>query len=109
MAGYRYNSLTPYYFHSHSKQDSIRSFSSLPVTGPLAGLTVAANGALKSPQQSVNGVGLRWDFTKSAAFKIQVDHVVPKDGTGEFAHPSPTYVSVHGPVNVYAAGIDFVF
>lgn len=106
MFGYRYQTLTPFYLHASTHQDTPRSFASQPTTGALAGLTAATNGVIRSGQQVTDAIGLRWDFARSAAFKFQIDHVTPKDGPGGFIHATPAF---KGAVNVYAAGIDFVF
>jgi hypothetical protein len=65
MLGYRVGKFVPYYVHGNAKQDSIRSFSGLPTTGPLAPLSAGVNGAIKAGLQSTNAVGVRWDFYKS--------------------------------------------
>jgi hypothetical protein len=106
MLGYRHGKITPYYYYGNIKQDSPRSYAGLPTTGPLAPLTAAVNGVAKAALQSTNGIGVRWDFHKSAALKVQIDRVKPKDGAGAFINAKPGFT---GPVNVYAAGIDFVF
>jgi hypothetical protein len=108
MFGYRMGNFTPYFDHSTVSQNSIRSFSQLPTnaTGTLAALVAGANGAIKTGLQTTNTVGLRWDFSKSAAFKIQADRVTPRNGAGSFLKAVPGFT---GPVMVYAAGIDFVF
>jgi hypothetical protein len=106
MLGYRMGKFTPYYNHATVAQQSPRSFDEMPVTGPLAGLTAAANSVIKTGLQTTDTFGLRWDFAKSAALKVQVDRVAPRDGPGSFAKPQPGFT---GPVTVYAAGIDFVF
>jgi len=107
MGGYRMGKFLPYVMYGDVKQDSIRSFASLPTTGPLAGLTAAANGAIQAGLQSTTAIGVRWDFYKSAAFKFQIDHISTRDGTGYFANATPALAGKS--VNVYAAGIDFVF
>lgn len=106
MFGYRMGKVTPYYYYGNIKQDTERTYAGLPTTGPLAALTAGVNGVVKSALQSTNAVGVRWDFHKSAALKVQVDHVSPRDGAGAFINPKPGF---KGPVNVYAVGIDFVF
>lgn len=106
MFGYRFGKITPYYYYGNIKQDDPRTYAGLPTSGPLAGLTAAVNGVAKSALQSTNAVGVRWDFHKSAALKVQVDHVKPRDGAGAFVNAKPGFT---GPVNVYAVGIDFVF
>ena len=106
MLGYRYGKVTPYYYYGNIKQDVPRTYAGLPTTGPLAGLTAAVNSVSKAALQSTNALGVRWDFSKSAALKVQVDRVKPKDGAGAFINPKPGFA---GPVNVYALGVDFVF
>jgi hypothetical protein len=106
MLGYRYGKFTPYYMYGDVKQDSIRNFSSLPATGPLAALSAGTNAIVKAGLQSSNAIGLRWDFYKSAALKVQMDRITPRDGNGAFINAKPGFT---GPVNVYAAAIDFVF
>jgi hypothetical protein len=106
MFGYRMGKITPYYYHGNINQDSIRNFTGMPTTGPAAALTAAANGAIKAALQSTNAIGMRWDFYKSAALKLQIDRVSPKDGAGAFVKATPAF---KGPVTVYAAAVDFVF
>ncbi|MYM88618.1 hypothetical protein GTP91_15735 [Rugamonas sp. FT82W] len=107
MAGYRYGKFVPFIVHGDVKQDSIRDFAALPTTGPLAALSAGANGAIKSGLQSTTGIGLRWDFYKSAAFKVQMDRIKTRDGDGYFLNAKPGFAG--STVNVYAAAIDFVF
>jgi hypothetical protein len=107
MLGYRLGKFVPYVVHGDVKQDSVRSFATLPTSGPLAALAAGANGAIRSGLQSSTAIGLRWDFYKSAAFKVQMDRVKTRDGNGYFAHPQPGFAG--STVNVYAAAIDFVF
>jgi hypothetical protein len=107
LVGYKWGNFTPYYLHSDIKQDGGRTIAGLPTTGPLAALVAGANAyASNAPVQSSNSVGLRWDFHKAAALKVQYDRISPKDGAGTFVNPKPGFA---GPVNVLAVGIDFVF
>ncbi|MDQ1832992.1 hypothetical protein [Massilia scottii] len=106
MLGYRFGKVTPYYYYGNIKQDSARSYTGLPGTGPLAALSAGVNTAMKAGLQSTNAVGVRWDFHKSAALKVQIDHIKPRDGAGAFLKAKPGF---NDTVNVYAAGIDFVF
>ncbi|WP_343731576.1 hypothetical protein [Duganella sp.] len=107
MLGYRYGKFVPYYMHGDVRQDSRRSFSTLPTSGPLAPLSAAINGAVKGGLQSTNAIGLRWDFYKSAALKIQMDRIKTREGNGYFVNAKPGFAG--SSVNVYAAAIDFVF
>lgn len=106
MLGYRVGKFTPYYLYGDVRQDSLRGYAGLPASGPLAPLGAAVNGAVKGALQSTNAVGVRWDFYRSMALKVQVDHIAPRDGAGAFINASPAFT---GPVNVYAAALDFVF
>jgi hypothetical protein len=106
MLGYRFGKFTPYYYYGNVKQDSDRAYAGLPTTGALAPLSAGVNMAMKAGLQSTNALGLRWDFHPSAAFKVQVDHVKPRDGSGTFLNAKPGFRDA---VNVYAAGVDFVF
>ncbi|MES2298445.1 MAG: porin [Pseudomonadota bacterium] len=108
MIGYRIGKFTPYYYHGEASQQSIRSFTGLPTSGPLAALTAGANAAIKVAEQSGDAFGLRWDFSKSAALKVQVDRVKPK-GSAPFSFVNITNPAYSGPIKVYAAAIDFVF
>jgi hypothetical protein len=105
MFGYRIGKFTPYFNHATVTQDSARTFPFPPVPA-LAPLAAGANYASSAALQTTNALGLRWDFNKSAAFKVQVDRITPSDGQGAFVNPTPSFT---GPVTVYAAGIDFVF
>ncbi|MTW14401.1 porin [Pseudoduganella eburnea] len=109
MAGYRFGKFLPYYYHGNITQKSPRVVAGLPSTGPLAPLAFLINGrggAAQAALQSADAIGVRWDFYKSLALKVQVDHIKPKDGPGAFLNPTPTFT---GPVNVYAVALDFVF
>ncbi len=106
MFGYRYGKFTPYYMYGDVKQDSRNEYSTLPTSGPLAPLGAAVNSTIKAGLQSSNAVGLRWDFYKAAALKLQIDRISPRNGAGAFINAAPGF---KGPVNVYAVGIDFVF
>ncbi|NHZ37591.1 hypothetical protein [Massilia rubra] len=106
MLGYRFGKITPYYYYGNVKQDSDRAYAGLPSTGPLAALSAGVNTAMKAGLQSTNALGVRWDFHKSAALKVQVDRIKPRDGSGTFLNAKPGFRDA---VNVYAAGVDFVF
>jgi hypothetical protein len=106
MAGYRIGKVLPYYYHGSIKQKSPRSVAGLPSTGPLAPLSAGVNGLAKAALQTSDAVGVRWDFYKSLALKVQVDHIKPKDGPGAFINYKPGFSQS---VNVYAVALDFVF
>jgi hypothetical protein len=107
MAGYRIGKFLPYVNHASARQDSARTVAGLPMVGPFIPLTLGANSfAAQAPIQTSNSIGVRWDFYKSAALKVQFDRFSPENGPGTFVNAKPTFT---GPVNVFAAAIDFVF
>jgi hypothetical protein len=107
MFGYRFGKFLPYFNHGVAKQDVPRSVPGLPDSGPLLDLTLGVNAfAASAPVQTSNAIGVRWDFSNKAAFKMQLDRYSPKDGVGTFINAKPEF---KGPVTVLAAGIDFVF
>lgn len=108
MLGYRHGEFTPYGSYANVHQQSLDHFAALPSAGPMAPLTTIVNALAKAPLQSSAAIGMRWDFTHSAALKLQMDHIMPRSGigAGDLVNARPGFF---GPVNVYAAGIDFVF
>jgi hypothetical protein len=111
MLGYRIGKFTPYFNHASVKKDSANSIAGLPTSGALpAQLLAVTNGAnfvaSNGANQTSNSLGLRWDFYKSAAFKVQLDRFSPEKGAGTFTKAKPGFT---GPVTVFAAGVDFVF
>ena len=107
MFGYRMGSFLPYFVHASATQDSPRTVAGLPTAGPLLPYTLGANGlASASPIQTSNSIGVRWDFHKSAALKLQLDRMSPENGPGVFINAKPGF---KGPVTVFAAAVDFVF
>lgn len=110
MAGYRLGKVLPYYAHAYYKGagSSVTSVPTLPAGHPLTAAVAGVRNLLVSPEQKTDLVGMRWDFAKSLALKVQIDHVQPQVKGGLLILPSgvPTYTKS---VNVYAAGIDFVF
>lgn len=106
LVGIRFGKFTPYYHHGNVQQDSIRTMPGLPTSGPLAGLTAAVNGAIRTGLQSTDSIGIRWDFHKAAAFKAQIDHIRPRGGNGGLQEVTPKF---SGSALVYALGVDYVF
>ncbi|TFW30390.1 porin [Duganella callida] len=106
MVGYRIGQFLPYYAHASSKGAG----SSVSVPSALAKvptLNAAVTGLLTSSQQSSDLIGVRWDFAKSLALKVQVDRVKPEAKSGWLIHtPAAGY---NKDVTVVAAGLDFVF
>jgi len=105
MAGYRIGKVLPYYAHAayegHGR--SVTFPSRFPTSGALYS---TVNSVLTSGEQKSDLIGVRWDFAKSLALKVQVDRVKPTVKTGELNFPKSANVP---DVTVVAAAVDFVF
>ncbi|AVR95560.1 porin [Pseudoduganella armeniaca] len=106
MAGYRFGKVLPYYTHAkwHGKGSNVATPAAL---ARIPALSTAVRGLLAGGEQSTDTVGVRWDFAKSAALKVQVDRVKPEANDGFLKEVK---AGAHGKnVTVVAAGVDFVF
>lgn len=111
-SGYRTGSLTPYAIYSQSRTLTATRDSSVPSLSPqLAELNAGLNtflATLSSAQKSA-AVGVRWDFTKKAAFKAQFDHVRPAAGSyGELRNIQTGYPTGQS-YNMFSVTLDFLF
>ncbi|HAT32039.1 MAG TPA: hypothetical protein DCW29_14635 [Janthinobacterium sp.] len=118
MGGYRIGKFLPYYSHANLRIDTVVA-NTVPAACP-AGYPAACTPTLRAlsagvnvlqstgnqGEQSTDTIGMRWDFSTSAALKVQIDRVKPKNGQGLFLQPKPGFT---GPVTVGAVAIDFVF
>ncbi|MYM65844.1 porin [Pseudoduganella sp. FT55W] len=106
MLGYRFGKVLPYYAHASAKGAG----SSVTVPAALAkipALNAGVTGLLASAEQTSDIVGVRWDFAKQLALKVQVDRVKPGAKSGLLINvPAAGY---NKNVTVVAAGLDFVF
>ena len=106
MAGYRFGKVLPYY--AHAKYEGKGSTVSVPAAlAAIPALNAGIRGLLAGGEQSSDIVGVRWDFAKSAALKVQVDHV--NSGAKNGFLRDVTAAGKGKSVNVVAAGVDFVF
>ncbi|MCU6499673.1 porin [Rugamonas sp. A1-17] len=105
MVGYRVGKVLPYYAHAAERDAgaSVTPPASLPKNNPLG---AAVYGLLPSPEQTSDLIGVRWDFAKSVALKVQADRVKPKTKSGSLIFVKPGF---SGNVTVVAAALDFVF
>jgi hypothetical protein len=115
--GYRFGKITPYLTYAQVKADSNRSDPGLTVSalppslgGPATGLNAVLNSVLGSiAVQNTVSVGGRWDFAKSAALKLQLDHINLGAGSaGTLVDLQPGF-QPGGKLNVVSVTIDFVF
>ena len=118
MAGYRIGKFLPYASHASLKSDRVVA-NTVPAACP-AGFPAACTPTMQAlsagvtrlsttgsqGQQRTDTVGVRWDFHRSAALKVQIDRVKPQRGQGLFLAPAASFT---GPVTVGAVAVDFVF
>ncbi|MGV7209635.1 porin [Oxalobacteraceae bacterium A2-2] len=106
MAGYRFGKILPYYTHASMKGDG--SSVAVPSTlGKIPALNAAVAGLVTPAEQDTDTLGVRWDFAKSLALKVQVDRVKPKAKSGTLIYaPAAGYKDN---VTVVGAALDFVF
>jgi hypothetical protein len=106
MGGYRMGDFLPYVSHGSLKQDSAHSSSAIPAVGPLLPLAYGVRTVMSQDEQTSNTIGIRWDFKKSAALKVQVDQIKPRNGQMIVANAKPGF---NHSVTAVAAAVDFVF
>ncbi len=115
--GYRVGTWTPYVSYAHVWSKGATSDPGLSATGlppPLAGAVHGLNAGLNSvlmtiAVQTTRTVGVRWDFARNMAFKLQYDQVRPAAGsTGTLLNMQPTF-RPGSTVNVTSILLDFVF
>ena len=115
--GHRFGKWTPYLTYAAMKADSATSDPGLPLAGlpPQAAATAAflnqsLNGTLGLiPQQHTTSIGVRWDFARSAALKLQLDDVrVDSDSRGTFGNFQPGFTPGSS-ARIVSAVVDFVF
>jgi hypothetical protein len=116
-SGYRFGKFTPYVTFAARRADSTTSDPGLTLAGlppVLAGTAGALNASLNSQLgtrvvQNTLSIGSRWDFTKNAALKLQLEHTRHGAGSaGTLINVQPGF-QPGGGVNVISATIDFVF
>jgi hypothetical protein len=119
MGGYRIGKFLPYYSHARLTIDgSVDNgmpaacpagypAACTPTLAALSGIvsTLRYTGVSQGEQQT-DTIGVRWDFYRSLALKVQFDHVRPNQASGLLINAQPGF---HGPVNVGAVALDFVF
>lgn len=116
-AGYRIREFTPYVtlarLKAEKRSEAGISTAGLPpalaaaATGLSTGLNAAIAGATFA-QRSV-AAGVRWDFMKNAALKLQYDRLnLDAGSSGRLGNVQPNFQS-GGTVNVISVAVDFVF
>lgn len=104
IAGYRLGELTPFAGYTWMKSSPKHLSSGL---GPAIDATVAGVMADSHSDQHTNFAGLRWDFRRNTALKIQVDAI---RGTPQSIFSTRREKSDYGGrMNIYSLALDFVF
>jgi Gram-negative porin len=115
--GPRLGKFTPYATYARIKADGNTSDPGLDLAGlppqavPLAAfLNATLNSQLDAiPRQSTLSVGVRWDFWRNAALKVQYDRVGLAAGPhGTFGNVQPGF-ETGGKVQLFSAAVDFLF
>ncbi len=110
--GYRFGAFTPYLTYAEAKFKSNQSDSGITAfsNADTAKLNTALNDQLAgAPIQKTVSVGMRWDFARNAALKLQYDRTdIGSGSTGTLDHASRDY-KLGGGFEVFSATIDFVF
>jgi hypothetical protein len=116
-AGVRLGSFTPYLSVAQVRATSPTSAAGLATAGLPPALAAQAgqlNGGLNLllatvPQQTSQAAGLRWDFARNMAFKLQYDRVTPHRGSrGTLINLTPAFRSGQT-AQVTSAALDFVY
>ncbi|WP_343730148.1 porin [Duganella sp.] len=106
MLGYRFGKVLPYYAHASAKGAG-SSVTKPAALAKIPALNAGVTNLLASSEQTSDIVGVRWDFAKQLALKVQVDRVKPGAKSGQLINvPAAGY---NKNVTVVAAGLDFVF
>jgi hypothetical protein len=115
MGGYRIGKFLPYYNHSKAERVDFTS-NTIPTScsasaaagcaATMQGLSAFVDGLNVGSNQTTDSVGVRWDFSHSAALKVQVDRIVPGKGNGFLLDVKPGFSA---PLVVTAVAVDFVF
>lgn len=109
--GYRIGKFTPYVTYSRADLKSNGSDPGIAVPDPRAArLNAGLNAILAgAPVQKTVSIGIRWDFARNAAFKLQYDHSdISGRSPGTLDHQTPDF-RPGGRFDVWSATIDFVF
>ncbi|MCC9595235.1 MULTISPECIES: hypothetical protein [unclassified Rubrivivax] len=116
VGGWRFGTLTPYVGYARIKAD-IDEEAAFAATGsgPLDAAAANVVGGINRTLQVLNGsqktatVGLRWDFMRNTALKLQWDHTRIDEGSwGRLTNFEPGF-EPGGKVDLVTVAVDFVF
>jgi hypothetical protein len=115
--GYRWGPLTPWVAHIRVRADRPDSEAGLPLAGlppdaaqAAAAMNVALNELRKIiPEQSTVSAGVRWDFRRDFALKLEYQRLTPRNGSrGALANLRPG-LRPERRIEVASVALDFVF
>jgi len=115
--GYRFGSVTPYITLARARVETVTSDPGLAVAGlppPRAAQAAALNATLNrllgsAPEQQSLSLGVRWDFARNFALKVQFDHLNLDAGSaGVLVNEQPGFRR-GGTASLFSATVDFVF
>jgi hypothetical protein len=108
--GYRWGKFTPYLTYAEAKLKSAQSDVGITAVPGAASLNAVLNEQLSgAPIQKTISVGMRWDFARNTALKLQYDHSrLGRGSPGTLNHALPSFVP-GGSFSVFSATLDFVF
>lgn len=114
LAGYHWNSLSPYLTYSQFKTRNLAKFPALDVSSidpALGGLVSAVNGGSeRNIERNTWSLGVRWDVMSRVAVKAQFDHIMkPKNTVAEFVNTSDAFFAEQRDINLFAVALDFTF
>lgn len=108
--GYRFGSFTPYAMYARTRSSAATEPGiGIPAAAALnAGLNASLNNQFNGAQATTT-IGVRWDFAKNTALKLQYDHIdLGSNSAGRLANVQPAFQRGSS-VNLFSAALDFVF
>ncbi|QJR11170.1 hypothetical protein DSM104443_02242 [Usitatibacter rugosus] len=114
--GYRIGNFTPFATYARTTANNLSDpglpLEGLPpeIAGAAAGLNAALNATLAGRiAQDTASVGVRWDFRRNMALKLQFDRTsIASGSTGLVSNIQPGY-RLGGKIDLFSASLDFVF
>lgn len=116
MGGVRLGTFTPYVMYASTRAD-VKYATPIDTSGaaPLAAGGAALSGGVIAVQQSqdadqdTTSLGVRWDFMKNVAGKVQLDRISLKGNSTGRLHTFPGVAFTNRNVNLVSVAVDFVF
>lgn len=109
IAGYRIGEVTPFAGYSWVRSEAKQLGTGLPDVGALSRINASLVNLLADSHsdQNTSTLGLRWDFRRNTALKLQAD-VIRGSPQSIFPYRRET-AAFNGRVNVLSVALDFIF